>query len=109
MRPDVHNRSRAWWIGSVVFLMLSADLMIRHPLEFAGTTAVVATAVVAVLAAVTAFRHHVLARIPERLTSSPSRPVRLTTRLVRTYATYLVGFYAVIAVLVLVTIISHFI
>jgi len=62
-----------------------------------GTT----IAFVAMLVVVGRFRRFLAARIPSHWIVSPSGSVRLATRAVKAYATYLVAFYTLIAVVLL--------
>jgi len=112
MSEDGRNRTWTRWAVAILCIVeifvLDGGEILRHPWRYVGLAALTAAIVVAVLAAVTAFRRRVLSRVPERFTNSPSRPVRVATKIGTGYAAYLVGFYTVIAVIGVITVIQHF-
>jgi hypothetical protein len=92
----------------MIFMLLILPAAIRDPLESVVALAGVAVTAAAVVVVVNMFRRHALGRVPARFTESSSRMVRAATRAASSYATLLVGFYTVIAVLLLFGAIGHF-
>ena len=92
----------------VIFAIFMTPLFISDPLgtfaRFLGTVIVVGTVVVVVKR----FRLFTKNRIPSSWLEHRSKTVRVATRAVRGYGTYLVGFYTLIAVLLLFQAIGHF-
>lgn len=109
MSPDrPTDRSFRPQLGLLLVAMWLVPFLLRDPAHGViaiGEFAVVAVAVVFVTVR---FRRWELSRIPERAVTSPSRIVRFTTKAASAYAVYIVGFYTVVAVLLAVTVIGHF-
>lgn len=80
--------------------MLLAPAIIERPLQTMGMLLGMAAAAVAVLLTTQAFRRNVVPRIPQRLADHQRRSIRVGTKIVRSYGYYLVGFYTVVAVIV---------
>jgi hypothetical protein len=93
-------------VARVLFVMLVAAQVVRDPGRAAVTLAVMAVVAGAVVVAVGWFRRRVVPRVPTRYSESPSRTVRVGTRVATGYATCLVGFYVAIAVLGLFTLLQ---
>jgi hypothetical protein len=66
-------------------------------------------AVLAAMVAARYYRRRVLVRVPARFTDSRSVPVRAIARFALGYGEVLVGFYAIVAILGLFTIVDHFV
>jgi hypothetical protein len=95
-------------MGVAILTILIAPAIIRDPVLAIGSFAGVGIVIAAVSVTVRAFRRRALSRVPARFTESPSKTVRVATKAVTGYATYVVGFYTVVAVLVVFTVIGHF-
>jgi len=67
------------------------------------------TGVLAAIAAARYYRRRVLVRVPARFTDNRSMPVRTIARFALGYGEVLAGFYAMVAILGLFTIVDHFI
>jgi hypothetical protein len=106
--PPSKRRTYQVWLGSVIFAILIAPAVIRDPLTALGAFVGVGIAIVAVSVTVRAFRRHAVSRVSARFTESPSTPIRIATKAVTGYATYVVGFWTVVAVVLLFQVIGHF-
>ncbi|MFV2000726.1 MAG: hypothetical protein ACC654_10230 [Acidimicrobiia bacterium] len=109
MRRSIENPRDRIRMFLVIFAMFMAPLIISDPLgtiaRLLGTAIIIGTIVVVVKR----FRQFTENRIPSRWLEHRSTTVRVATRAVRAYGTYLVGFYTLIAVLLLFQAIGHFI
>jgi hypothetical protein len=90
----------------LLFRLFNPEVSLAQLLGYSAGTAVL---VLAVIKAVKYFRHHILGRVPTRFEESSSAPIRIVTKVAKAYAVYFVGFWTVIAVLSLFTVIGHFI
>jgi len=91
-----------------VFAVFMAPLFISDPFGTIGRLLGLAVIVATVVAAVKKYRGLVADRIPSRWLEHRSTTVRVATRAFRAYGAYLVGFYTLIAVLLLFQAIGHF-
>lgn len=80
-----------------------------HPLRFAAFSVGFGFTMVAAILVARSFRSRVLVRVPSRFAESSSTPIRVATKVAKGYATYVVGFWTVIAIVVLFQIIGHFV
>jgi len=102
------SRQRRIRVGVMIFLLLVSPAMIRNPREALVALAGMAMTATAVIVVVNMFRRHALDRVPARFTENSSKMVRGATRAASSYATVLVGFYTVIAVLLFLGAVGHF-
>jgi hypothetical protein len=96
-----------WRVGLLVFGMLLVPGIVQDPLRSVLTLVGVAVVAGTVVLFVNRFWRYSAKRLPTRLVGSHSAPVRVATQATRVLATYLVGFYSVIALLLLFTVVNH--
>jgi hypothetical protein len=87
--------------------MMMVPLFVENPAYAVVAFAGIGITIVAVVAVVRRFRRYAVDRVPARFIESPKTTVRMATRAATTYATFLVGFYTVVAVLLLFTVVGH--
>lgn len=92
----------------LVLELVVVAVLIRDPLYTVLAFGGVGIIIGAVVVVVGRFRRYAVDRTPHRFTESSSTTVRVATRAASTYATYLVAFYTVIAVLLLFGVVGHF-
>ena len=109
MRCPIENPRDRIWMFLVIFAMFMVPLLISDPLGTVARLLGLAIVVVTIVAVVKRFREFTENRIPSRWLEHRSTTVRVATRAVRDYGAYLVGFYTLIAVLLLFPTIGHFI
>jgi hypothetical protein len=101
------NHGRTVGAGAV-FLILVTPLFLAAPVMTVLWLAGVGVAVAAVRFTVGAYRKWATNRFPAKYTDHPSGTVRFLAKLATGYASYLVGFHTVVALLGIVTVIGHF-
>jgi hypothetical protein len=108
VRRSIENSRDHLPMFLAIFVMFMAPLIISDPLgtfaRLLGTVIVVGTVVVVVKR----FRLFTKNRVPSSWLEHRSKTVRVGTRAVRAYGTYLVGFYTLIAMLLLFQVLGHF-
>lgn len=102
------ERARRNQRGLLVLGMMMVPLFVENPAYTVVAFAGIGITIVAVVAVVRRFQRYAVDRVPARFVDSPSTTVRVATRAATTYATYLVGFYTVVAVLLVFTVVGHF-
>ena len=108
MRRSLENSRDRLPMFFVMFAVSATPLFINDPL---GTTAmVIGTGIVVgtIVVVVMRFRDVTADWIPSRWLEHPSTTVRVATRAVRAYGSYLAGFYTLIAFLLLFQAVDHF-
>ena len=108
MRRSSRDPKARVGLGVAVFVVGMTPVFIREPLDSLVYTLGTAIAIGAVLIAVRRFRDYSGQRIPGRFADSDIPSIRVVTRAVSGYATGLVGFYTLIAVLVLFSALGAF-
>jgi len=94
--------------GGAVFLILAVPLFLSSPMRTVLVLTGVGIAIAAIRVTVGAYRKWAADRFPARYTDDPSPLVRIPAKLATGYGSYLVGFYTVVALLGIVTVIGHF-
>ena len=108
MRRSIESPRDRLSLFLVIFAMFLVPLIISDPLGTIARLLGTAIAVGTIVVVVKRFREFTASRIPSRWLEHRSATVRVATRAVRAYGTYLVGFYTLIAVLLLFQVIGHF-
>ncbi len=109
MRRSIENSRDRLPMFLAIFAMFMVPLFISDPLGTVARLLGLAIVVVTIVIVVKRFREFTENRIPSRWLEHRSTTIRVATRAVRAYGTYLVGFYTLIAVLLLFQAIGHFI
>lgn len=99
MHSSIADRRKSFTVFLAIFMMLMVPLFVKDPwgtmVRLAGTAVVVGMVVVVVRW----FRGFIDSRITTRWLEHESRTVRVATRVTRGYGIYAVGFWTVIATL----------
>ncbi len=93
--------------GLLIFGMMMVPTFVANPAYTVVAFAGIGITIVAVVAVGRRFRRYAVDRVPARFVESPKTTVRMATRATTTYATVLDGFYTVVAVLLLFTVVGH--
>ena len=111
-RRDTDNEfRRRLWLALPIALLFLVEALVTdpHPFRFVVFAVGFGFTMVAAILVARSFRSRVLVRVPSRFSESPSTPIRVVTKVAKGYATYVIGFWTVIAIVVLFQIIGHFI
>ena len=101
------DRDRALRAGAV-FLVLAIPIFIASPVRTVLGLAGIGVAIAAVRVTVGAYRRWADGHLSRRQVDQRSGFVRFLAKLATGYGSYLVGFYTVVALLGIITLIGHF-